>query len=472
MLEKVFLNRLRRELPRWIEQGWIAPVHRQAILEDIAARTGGVRHTPLVFGVLGVLLFGAGVISFFASNWALIPKLVKLAVLFGSMWAAFAGTGWLLMAKHQTERGLAHALLLLGVILYGANIMLIAQIYHIQSHFPNGVLLWALGALAVTYLVPSQVIAAFGIALSALWAGMDLFGGLPTPIPFAEVVYWPFLVVLTAFLLPVFQHAWRYAAWLAVLGFIAWCAVSLILLGEDSNAGAVHVLQVGLLLSLSIFMLGVALQRFARFDLFAGPLWRFASISALISFYGLTLRYAHGIGGITNLAAADTGWVAGTFLATLMVAASFALLRFSTPTSGKKTHISLGYVLLSATVLLMFGNLFVPEIDELLASRASAVAIFFYLGFNVLFLGAVVWLIYTGYHSADRFRVNSGFLFFAAALLTLYFDNFWALLDRSFFFMGAGVLLIGGGFLLERQRRRLVRTMASHHDPQPDGGTA
>lgn len=468
MLEKVFLNRLRRELPRWVEQGWVAPEHRQAILEDIAARTGGVRHTPLVFGVLGVLLFGAGVISFFASNWAFIPKLVKLAVLFGAMWAAFAGTGWLLTVKQQTERGLAHALLLLGVILYGANIMLIAQIYHIQSHFPNGVLLWALGALAVTYLVPSQVIAAFGIALSALWAGMDLFGdlagGLPTPIPYAEVVYWPFLIVLMAFVPSILQHSWRYAAWLAVLGLIVWGAVSLILLGEEQFTSPVYVLQVGLLLSLAVFLLGVALERLVRFELLAFPLRRLGMLAGLLSFYGLTLRYAHGIGDRIAPDAASMEWAVGTFAAALLVAAMFALQQLLTPKSERKSYSVWGYVLLLLIVITILDNLFTPA--------AFGAATIIYLAFNLLFLGAVVWLIYTGYHSADRFRVNSGFLFFAAALLTIYFDNFWALLDRSFFFMGAGVLLIGGGFLLERQRRRLVRTMAPQHDQPTGGGVA
>jgi len=43
--------------------------------------------------------------------------------------------------------------LLLGVILFGSNIMLIAQIYHIDSHFPNGVLMWSLGALLAAWLV-------------------------------------------------------------------------------------------------------------------------------------------------------------------------------------------------------------------------------------------------------------------------------------------------------------------------------
>ena len=342
--------------------------------------------------------------------------------------------------------------------------MLIAQIYHIQSHFPNGVLLWALGALAVTYLVPSQVIAASGLVLSALWAGLDIFGRLPTPIAYAEIVYWPYPVVLAAFAPPIIQHSWKYAAWLGSLGFFAWCAISLFFLAEESNADPAHVLQVGLLVCLAIFLLGIAIERLVRLQLLGDPLQRLASLVGLLCFYGLTIRGVHGIDSYVFAApaAASTEWVIGTFVAALLVTIMFALLHRLMPKRERTPDVVWGYVLLLATVVLMLGNLFLPDVE--------GAVIWVYLAFNILFLAAVVWLIYTGYRSSDRFRVNIGFLFFAIALLTLYFDSFWALLDRSFFFMGAGVLLIGGGYLLERQRRRLVRTMAPQNEPPtPEG---
>ena len=51
-------------------------------------------------------------------------------------------------------------------------------------------------------------------------------------------------------------------------------------------------------------------------------------------------------------------------------------------------------------------------------------------------------------------------------MLALYFDYFWSLMSRSLFFMAGGALLFAGGFLLERQRRRLIGGMA----PQEPGG--
>lgn len=466
MWERVFLKRLRRELPLWVEKGWVAPEQGSLMLDDMAARIGGMRHIPLAFAVLGTLLFGAGVITFFSANWAIIPKLVKLALLFGSMWVAFGGAGWLLTSRQQTQRGLAHALVLLGVILYGANIMLIAQIYHIQSHFPNGVLLWALGALVMTYFVPSQIVAVSGLALTMLWAGLDISGNLPTPIAFAKTVYWPFVVVLALFLPLIVQRAWRYAAWLAVLGFTAWCVVSLVELGNESDADTVHVLHVGLLIGFAVFLLSAVLEQIDRWELLGGPLHRLAAFFAMVSFYGLTISRVHSDNLLSDGFPTDTSvsWAIGTVFAVLLVVVSFAWWRSFTPKSVRDPYPAWGYVLLSMILLLILVSLFVPAI--------SGAPTLIYLAFNILFLGTVVWLIYTGYRRGDRFRVNGGFLFFAISLVTIYFDNFWALLDRSFFFMGAGLLLLGGGFLLERQRRRLVRTMAPPHDPPLTGGTA
>src|SRR3989304_4314553 len=149
--ESAFLRRLRKELPVWLQQGWVTPGSVQKILDHVAAQRGtGVRYLPLAFSILGVLLLGAGVITFFAANWSIMPKVAKLPLLFGSMWLAYAGAGYALRYREAPQLG--EALLLLGVILFGSNIMLIGQIYHIDAHYPNGVLLWALGGVASFWL--------------------------------------------------------------------------------------------------------------------------------------------------------------------------------------------------------------------------------------------------------------------------------------------------------------------------------
>jgi uncharacterized membrane protein len=78
MWDRFFLERLRRELPRWSKQGWIKPEHERAILKDAAERFKSHNRAPVALALLGAILFSAGVITFFAANWDAIPKLGKL----------------------------------------------------------------------------------------------------------------------------------------------------------------------------------------------------------------------------------------------------------------------------------------------------------------------------------------------------------------------------------------------------------
>jgi uncharacterized membrane protein len=79
--------------------------------------------------------------------------------------------------------------------------------------------------------------------------------------------------------------------------------------------------------------------------------------------------------------------------------------------------------------------------------------------FNLLLLALTLGAIAVGYWNRDPAWVNLGTLFFALLVVVRYFDWFWALLPRSLFFIGAGLLLLFGGMALERSRRRVLGEM-------------
>jgi len=67
-------------------------------------------------------------------------------------------------------------------------------------------------------------------------------------------------------------------------------------------------------------------------------------------------------------------------------------------------------------------------------------------------VGIVLW----GLRDGQRLAVNVGVLGFALATLAFYFASLYDRLGRALGLIGLGVLFIGGGWLLERARRRLV----------------
>jgi uncharacterized membrane protein len=79
--------------------------------------------------------------------------------------------------------------------------------------------------------------------------------------------------------------------------------------------------------------------------------------------------------------------------------------------------------------------------------------------FNLLFSVLILLLIYYGFSSGDIRVVNMGLFWLALFLLAKYFDWFWGFLDRAMFFLVGGVILVVGGIVLEKQRRKIKSSL-------------
>ena len=75
-----------------------------------------------------------------------------------------------------------------------------------------------------------------------------------------------------------------------------------------------------------------------------------------------------------------------------------------------------------------------------------------------LFAGSVC-LVVLGIDRRSEMVVNLGLGFIAIQLITRYFDIFFSAMDRSLFFVIGGILLMGGGLAMERNRRHLIKRL-------------
>lgn len=78
------------------------------------------------------------------------------------------------------------------------------------------------------------------------------------------------------------------------------------------------------------------------------------------------------------------------------------------------------------------------------------------LGLDALLALGAAGIVLWGVKDQQKLAVNVGVLGFALAVLFFYFSSIFDKLDRSLGLIGIGVIFIGGGWLLERMRRRLV----------------
>ena len=76
--------------------------------------------------------------------------------------------------------------------------------------------------------------------------------------------------------------------------------------------------------------------------------------------------------------------------------------------------------------------------------------------FNGLLIFGIVGLVFGGFFRSDEAWINIALVFFGVDVFARYFEFSFDLFDRSLVFIGAGSILLAGGFLLERGRRKLM----------------
>lgn len=160
---------LHSEAHGWVDDGIISEYQAERICNrygidyhDQAQHSFGY----YVLLALGYLFIGLAVIVLIGENWEDIPRAVRMA---GLITLTLACNGIGLFAWQRNRPGLSVLWFFLGGLMYGASIMLIAQIYHIGEHFPDGILWWALGILPIALLLRSNLIIALATALALLW---------------------------------------------------------------------------------------------------------------------------------------------------------------------------------------------------------------------------------------------------------------------------------------------------------------
>ncbi len=156
-----------------VELGWLsehniippplaAELGRTYGVEEVGAE--GSQKLAWVIFLVGVLLIGCGVVALVAWHWEDMSQTVQLLLIVSAMLTAHV-SGYLLWF-HGNRPRLGHALVLLGTLLFLANIGLIAQIFHIPSDGRSSWLALAAGAAAVALAlnsVPNFLLVQVGI---------------------------------------------------------------------------------------------------------------------------------------------------------------------------------------------------------------------------------------------------------------------------------------------------------------------
>ena len=190
-------------LPELIE----ANVVNQQVADDILnfylkKKRGGANKLFVIFGVLGALLVGLGILLIIAHNWDTLSRSIKVILAFVPLLTAQIICAYLLVTRsdNMARKEGAATFLLLSV---GASISLVSQIYHISGDLSMFILVWMSLSLPVIYLMNSSfssLLYLVGITAYACEAG---YWSFPVGQP---QLYWILLILVTPHYLMLLRH--------------------------------------------------------------------------------------------------------------------------------------------------------------------------------------------------------------------------------------------------------------------------
>ncbi len=213
-LIRLLKHDLAREVSGWRHRDIID--ERQA--ERICAEYGidyhhQTRHSYGYYALagLGYLFLGLSVLVVVGENWQDIPRSARMiGLIILTLLTNLAGV----YRYTQGRQNEAVALLALGGIFYGASIMLIAQIYHLGEHYPDGILWWAIGVLPVAIIIRSSVLMSLTMGLAMFWFFVE------TSLDYYPLLYPLFLIASAWFLLRIGSSLMLFALLVVGIGLM------------------------------------------------------------------------------------------------------------------------------------------------------------------------------------------------------------------------------------------------------------
>src|SRR5712671_7699556 len=158
---------LDKQLERWVSAGVVdaSTAARIRTFEESQSSSERLRWPVLLAVALGGVLLCAGVLLFVSAHWDELSPAWRFTLVL-ILVAVFPLAGAL---TEERFSALSTTFYAVGTVCVGAGIFLTAQIFNLQEHWPSGILMWAIGALAGWLLLRHWTQAALMALLVPAW---------------------------------------------------------------------------------------------------------------------------------------------------------------------------------------------------------------------------------------------------------------------------------------------------------------
>jgi uncharacterized membrane protein len=180
VLTKSQFNFLEEELEYCKKSNLITLDQKNEILDHYSMR--GLNFVKVIL-TIGCVLIGLGVLSFIASNWDAMSKIIKFLVII----AAYIGVNITSYKLQESYPKTSRSLLYLGASIYGAGIFLVGQTFNYGGNFTDAFFLWGTGILPLAFLFKDRIIFIFAHILFLVYINGSF--------QFNDMSYWILLIL-------------------------------------------------------------------------------------------------------------------------------------------------------------------------------------------------------------------------------------------------------------------------------------
>lgn len=386
-----------------------------------------------VFGLLGSLLIGLGVILLLAHNWAQLGRPARAVLSFVPLLLGQAAAGFAVWRRPASSAWREGTGLFLTLAI-GASIALVAQTYHLPGDFGAFMLTWTLLAIPAVYALRSVAVASLAFVGLMVWACDAQFEGGHA------LWFWPLAALLAPFVWSEMRgrpYAPR-AVWLAWTVAITLCiAVGVTL--ERVLPGLWIVIYGSLL---ALFYLAGSFWFDDAPALWQRPWHTLGSAGVIVLSLMLTYdwpwesigwnHYRHGY------AYREVAAVWDYLLTIALPAGAIALL----VTSVRRGH----------TRRLFYGAMPVLCVVGYASAAGAGGWMLSILLFNVYVFVLGMATLVQGFRARRLGTVNAGLLTLMALIVLRFFDSDWSILGRGLVFIVLGVVFLVVNLVMARRK--------------------
>ncbi|GAB4329223.1 MAG: hypothetical protein OHK0038_03260 [Flammeovirgaceae bacterium] len=162
----------KKEIDIWLQEQIISPEQHALFVRryDLSSQPPWYTRTSFFIQSIAVLFAAVGFILLIAFNWDIFPIYIRMLTGLVPLAIAYI-SGFYFISKGDTDK--AELAFIMASLLFGTNIALQAQIFHISAYFPDGVLWWIIGSIPVMYYFRSTFLNLFLQVLFVVWLWMQ-----------------------------------------------------------------------------------------------------------------------------------------------------------------------------------------------------------------------------------------------------------------------------------------------------------